>query len=655
MSNNPSLIAAQKIFNRYNDIIEKDYVTIYSPVTTPVKNKSSSNAKIKVPPTVKIKSSPNVNNNNNNNNYNKVRQSPKITQQPQIKTHISSTPNVIDPNRAASLAHQKLKDLDSYTWDNDLYYYNNYYMINKQQSNNTNNSNNSLPNLKLESSKTNESSTSTITADIIPTHNKNKIDRLKKKFFHLRNGNNSFDNDYIFLNQLKFNSSNENIIDLSMDPNNNNLDPNEVVKFKRSMRSNDVLSNKSKLNHKQRLKQKQKNLELQRTLKLQNQLGTSLHKQNRKKLHKIEKKRISFQSSSNNQDRNKNLYDLDLNDDSDSESYSDSADSFSSEDTMTSSDMYYDSSKQSHHHNHLNNDGKSLDLQLDALLLDDPTTITRKRDKIKRKLKRTTHIHSLSYIHPTRNSLSFENLTNSQNSKQNNFKIKNRNNSSNSLILKNSNSNQSTEKNLTSSNLNSPNINSNIFDDDQPWKSNENIGFITEKERKRYESIWITNRYSKLNLLDWYSNVLSQDNSQTNYTIPKDGLMLNLIVKDIWQRSNLSNDILMEIYNLVDTRKDGTLTRQSFIIGMWLIDQSLYGKKLPQYVDQYIWDSVNSYVMNALQSTNLIAYNKYKKKIMKDEMKIIKKELKREKEREREKEKEKEREREKEKRQSLIN
>ena len=34
------------------------------------------------------------------------------------------------------------------------------------------------------------------------------------------------------------------------------------------------------------------------------------------------------------------------------------------------------------------------------------------------------------------------------------------------------------------------------FNEDKPWKSHRDLGFITEQERKRYESMWGSNRYS---------------------------------------------------------------------------------------------------------------------------------------------------------------
>ncbi|KAJ9573334.1 Increased rDNA silencing protein 4 [Nakaseomyces glabratus] len=209
------------------------------------------------------------------------------------------------------------------------------------------------------------------------------------------------------------------------------------------------------------------------------------------------------------------------------------------------------------------------------------------------------------------------------------------------------------------SNLNNSNKNTKWFNEDKPWKSHKDVGFVTSQERKRYEAMWVTNRYLYLNLLPWWpkeevekdeddsasnlnsnastnvGGVLSDgDNEEDDVTrfllsLPADGLMLNLVAKDIWERSNLPNDLLKQIYDLVDTRKDGTLNRESFLVGMWLVDQCLYGRKLPQELDPKIWDSVDRWVLNVVNSTMMTALErKQKKKMMKKELKNIKREQK---------------------------
>lgn len=165
------------------------------------------------------------------------------------------------------------------------------------------------------------------------------------------------------------------------------------------------------------------------------------------------------------------------------------------------------------------------------------------------------------------------------------------------------------------------------FNEDKPWKSHKDVGFVTAQERKRYEGMWVSNRCLYLELLPWWSSVISGQNAPP-VKLPEDGLMLNLVIKDIWARSNLPSDLLMQIYDKVDTRHDGTLDRKSFIVGMWLVDQCLYGRKLPKDIDQQVWDSVDRYVVNVINSTTMKQMDKSKKRQMKQEIKNIKKDMK---------------------------
>ncbi|QLQ78508.1 hypothetical protein HG537_0A07550 [Torulaspora globosa] len=165
------------------------------------------------------------------------------------------------------------------------------------------------------------------------------------------------------------------------------------------------------------------------------------------------------------------------------------------------------------------------------------------------------------------------------------------------------------------------------FNEDKPWKSHKDVGFVTPAERKRYEGMWVSNRCLYLELLPWWSSVISGQ-SAPPVRLPEDGLILNLVVKDIWARSNLPYDLLRQIYEKVDTRGDGTLDRKSFIVGMWLVDQCLYGRKLPKKINQQVWDSVDKYVVNVLNSTAMKHLGKSKKKLMKQEIKNIKKDIK---------------------------
>jgi hypothetical protein len=68
--------------------------------------------------------------------------------------------------------------------------------------------------------------------------------------------------------------------------------------------------------------------------------------------------------------------------------------------------------------------------------------------------------------------------------------------------------------------------------------------------------------------------------------------VLNLVVKELWSRSRLPDHVMEEVWDLVDGRGIGRLCREEFVVGMWLIDQRLKGRKLPLRVSDSVWDSV---------------------------------------------------------------
>ena len=104
---------------------------------------------------------------------------------------------------------------------------------------------------------------------------------------------------------------------------------------------------------------------------------------------------------------------------------------------------------------------------------------------------------------------------------------------------------------------------------------------VTEAERKRYEGVWQVNKGILL--------VPGPDPSN-----PKEfqELVSNLVVRDIWSRSQISFNTLAEIWDRVDRRGDGKLGREEFVVGMWLCDQWLKGKKTPVTISESIWSSV---------------------------------------------------------------
>ena len=180
------------------------------------------------------------------------------------------------------------------------------------------------------------------------------------------------------------------------------------------------------------------------------------------------------------------------------------------------------------------------------------------------------------------------------------------------------------------------------FDENKPWKSHVDVGYITNEEKKRYEAIWVSNKNRYLDMLPWYdsykkkiSAVISGDtlsdvgtstNNEEDETEDIDDfeedLMVNFVVYEIYNRSNLPPKVLKKIYDLVDKRNDGTLNKQSFIVGMWLIDQCLYGKKLPDEIPDLVWNSVDKMIIGVDISHKSLLKNK--KKIARQEIKELK-------------------------------
>jgi hypothetical protein len=104
---------------------------------------------------------------------------------------------------------------------------------------------------------------------------------------------------------------------------------------------------------------------------------------------------------------------------------------------------------------------------------------------------------------------------------------------------------------------------------------------VTERERKRYEGLYASNR--GLHLPDSLLNNVS-----------------NMVVRDLWMRSRLPKSELETIWNLVVASEPGkpppaaqsSLNKEQFVVGLWLIDQRLKGRKLPIRVSETVWGSV---------------------------------------------------------------
>ncbi|CZT52008.1 uncharacterized protein RSE6_13241 [Rhynchosporium secalis] len=107
---------------------------------------------------------------------------------------------------------------------------------------------------------------------------------------------------------------------------------------------------------------------------------------------------------------------------------------------------------------------------------------------------------------------------------------------------------------------------------------------ITERERKRYEAVWASNR----GLFPTPIPTTKGSGTRDENTVP------NVVVRDVFSRSRLHIDVLEEVYELVDRGKSGRLEKEEFVIGLWLIDQRLKGRKLPIRVSDSVWKSVGA-------------------------------------------------------------
>jgi hypothetical protein len=101
---------------------------------------------------------------------------------------------------------------------------------------------------------------------------------------------------------------------------------------------------------------------------------------------------------------------------------------------------------------------------------------------------------------------------------------------------------------------------------------------ITDRERKRYEGVWAANKGLHITPSSQSEDDASQD-------------VLNFAVQEIWTRSRLPVHVLEEVWDLVDSRAIGRLKRDEFVVGLWLIDQRLKGRKLPIRVSDSVWVS----------------------------------------------------------------
>lgn len=128
--------------------------------------------------------------------------------------------------------------------------------------------------------------------------------------------------------------------------------------------------------------------------------------------------------------------------------------------------------------------------------------------------------------------------------------------------------------------------------------------FISDRERKRYEGVWAANR--GLYFFSGASLALPTSQVSLGMASPQNEI-LNLVARDIWLRSRLPGPVLEEIWSLIDGQKSGSLLREEFVVGLWLIDQRLKGRKLPVKVSDSVWESVRGLGIKIRRGTTALS------------------------------------------------
>ncbi|KAG9613624.1 hypothetical protein KCU77_g1112, partial [Aureobasidium melanogenum] len=118
---------------------------------------------------------------------------------------------------------------------------------------------------------------------------------------------------------------------------------------------------------------------------------------------------------------------------------------------------------------------------------------------------------------------------------------------------------------------------------------------VTQTERKRYEGLWAANRglhveYTASELTVLAAHPESKESDRIRLDVGDQ--IADIVARDIWSRSRLPPHELELIWDLVDNQKCGRLHRDEFVVGLWLIDQRLKGRKIPVKVTESVWNSV---------------------------------------------------------------
>ncbi|USW49354.1 Putative EH domain, EF-hand domain pair protein [Septoria linicola] len=118
---------------------------------------------------------------------------------------------------------------------------------------------------------------------------------------------------------------------------------------------------------------------------------------------------------------------------------------------------------------------------------------------------------------------------------------------------------------------------------------------VTERERKRYEGVWAANKGLHYSFSAEEQEFFEQHPQHQRTKDTKAGVtdsVSSIVTREIWNRSRLPATVLEFVWDLVDGDRVARLGKEEFVVGMWLIDQRLKGRKLPIRVSESVWASV---------------------------------------------------------------
>ncbi|WBW72730.1 ENTH/VHS domain-containing protein [Schizosaccharomyces osmophilus] len=130
---------------------------------------------------------------------------------------------------------------------------------------------------------------------------------------------------------------------------------------------------------------------------------------------------------------------------------------------------------------------------------------------------------------------------------------------------------------------------------------------IDENRRKLYEGLWAANK-----------GYLLRDSD----VVYPENYVCDIVVRELWSRCGAPTSVLSVIYNLVDRSHFHMLNREEFIVGLFLIDQYLTGRKLPLKVPDSVWISSKRmgemlWRLEQLQMKTRKKKNRFKRKVYK--------------------------------------